>query len=84
MLHEKPMDIPQSESKDVEIGETPTPPSSNAPRKSAYQSLGWLDKLLALWILLAIIVGILIGNYVDGAGEVLQKGKFVDVSVPVG
>jgi len=53
-------------------------------KQSAYQSLGWLDRLLALWILLAIIIGIVIGNFVPGAEETLQRGKFVDVSVPVG
>ena len=54
------------------------------PKKSVYQGLGWLDRLLALWILLAIIVGILLGNYVDSVGPALQRGKFVQVSVPIG
>jgi len=53
------------------------------PKSSVYKNLGWLDRLLALWILLAIIIGILIGNFVNGAEEALQKGKFVQVSVPV-
>jgi hypothetical protein len=53
-------------------------------KKSVYAGLGWLDRLLVLWILLAIIVGILLGNFVDDVGPALQKGKFVDVSVPIG
>ena len=53
-------------------------------KKSVYQSLGWLDRLLALWILLAIIIGVLLGNYVDSVGPALQRGKFVQVSVPIG
>lgn len=60
------------------------PTATNAAKDSAYKSLGWLDRLLALWILLAIIIGILFGNYVDGAETALQRGKFVDVSVPIG
>ncbi|SMR62272.1 unnamed protein product [Zymoseptoria tritici ST99CH_1A5] len=52
-------------------------------KESVYKGLGWLDRLLALWILLAIVVGILMGNYVDGIEEALQKGKFVQVSVPI-
>ena len=56
----------------------------NAAKKSVYQSLGWLDRLLALWILLAIIIGILLGNYVESVGPALQRGKFVQVSVPIG
>lgn len=53
-------------------------------KRSVYEGLGWLDRLLVLWILLAIIIGILLGNFVDGVGPALQKGKFVDVSVPIG
>lgn len=53
-------------------------------KKSVYAGLGWLDRLLALWILLAIIIGILLGNFVDSVGPALQRGKFVGVSVPIG
>lgn len=53
-------------------------------KKSVYAGLGWLDRLLVLWILLAIIIGILLGNYVPSVGPALQKGKFVQVSVPIG
>lgn len=53
-------------------------------KKSVYAGLGWLDRLLVLWILLAIIIGILLGNFVDGVGPALQRGKFVGVSVPIG
>lgn len=53
-------------------------------KQSVYSNLGWLDRLLALWILLAIIVGIIIGNFADGVEDALQRGKFVDVSAPIG
>jgi arsenite transporter len=57
----------------------------NSSRKqSVYAGLGWLDRLLVLWILLAIVIGIVLGNFVDGIGPALQRGKFVDVSVPIG
>lgn len=58
--------------------------SKSVTRKSVYQGLGWLDRLLALWILLAIIIGILLGNFVESVGPALQRGKFVNVSVPIG
>lgn len=48
------------------------------------KGLGWLDRLLALWILLAMIVGVLLGNFVEESGPALQKGKFVGVSIPIG
>ena len=58
-------------------------PTTDRKHQSVYAGLGWIDRLLALWILLAIIVGMLIGNYADNAGEALQKGRFVGVSVPI-
>lgn len=51
---------------------------------SAFKSLGWLDRFLAVWILLAMIVGIILGNFVSSTGPALEKGKFVGVSVPIG
>lgn len=42
-----------------------------------------LDQLLALWIFLAMAVGIIIGQFSD-AGEVLEEVKFVQVSLPLG
>ncbi|PSK51848.1 hypothetical protein B9Z65_3115 [Elsinoe australis] len=69
-----------------EKGQRPTPASCDecpSNKLSVYKGLGWLDRLLALWILLAIIIGILIGNFVDGAGDALQRGKFVQVSAPI-
>ncbi|KAI5461006.1 sodium bile acid symporter family-domain-containing protein [Mariannaea sp. PMI_226] len=50
---------------------------------SAFKSLGWLDRFLALWIFLAMVVGILLGNFVPQAGPALEKGKFIGVSVPI-
>lgn len=58
--------------------------SGPTTKQSVYKGLGWLDRLLVLWILLAIITGILLGNYVSSVGPALQKGKFVQVSVPIG
>ena len=72
----------KKEAVDLEQQTRPQPPKE--AKASMYNSLGWLDRLLALWILLAIIVGILLGNYVDSVGPALQRGKFVQVSIPIG
>jgi ACR3 family arsenite transporter len=72
---EKPTDIEQLHAHSL------TPISE---KQSVYKGLGWLDRLLVLWIFLAIMVGILLGNYVPSVGPALQKGKFVQVSVPIG
>lgn len=51
---------------------------------SAFKGLGWLDRFLAVWIILAMAIGILLGNFVPETGPALEKGKFVGVSVPIG
>lgn len=51
---------------------------------SAFKGLGWVDRFLAVWIFLAMVIGILLGNFVPETGPALQKGKFVGVSVPIG
>ncbi|PMD24784.1 putative arsenite efflux transporter [Hyaloscypha hepaticicola] len=56
---------------------------SIAEKESIFKGLGWLDRFLALWIFLAMAVGIILGNFVPNTGPALQKGKFVGVSVPI-
>ncbi|KAM0420894.1 hypothetical protein ACHAPT_011283 [Fusarium lateritium] len=50
---------------------------------SAFRGLGLLDRYLALWIFLAMAIGIILGKFVPQTGPALQKGKFVSVSVPI-
>ncbi|KAJ8106347.1 hypothetical protein OPT61_g9597 [Boeremia exigua] len=56
----------------------------NAADLPPLKGLSFLDRFLVLWILLAMGVGIAIGNTVDAAGPALQKGEFVGVSIPIG
>ena len=51
---------------------------------SAFHQLGLLDRFLAIWIFLAMAVGIILGNFAPGTGPALQRGQFVGVSVPIG
>jgi ACR3 family arsenite transporter len=57
---------------------------ADASKTSAFKSLGWLDRFLALWIFLAMAIGIILGNFVPNTSHTLQKGKFVGVSIPIG
>lgn len=76
---------PLSHSNDEEKAIQDVEPDSLAEKKvSAFKSLGWLDRFLAVWILLAMVIGILLGNFVPNVTESLEKGKFVNVSVPIG
>ena len=52
-------------------------------KQSVFNGLGWLDRFLALWILLAMAIGIILGNFVPNTGSALQKGQFIGVSVPI-
>ncbi|KAI1416854.1 arsenical-resistance protein ACR3 [Hypoxylon sp. FL1857] len=68
--------------KGLGVEEQPESPTTSR-KQSAFKSLGWLDRFLALWILLAMVIGILLGNFVPGTADALQKGQFVGVSVPI-
>lgn len=99
MLEVLPSDeIVQSTRSDPQPSPTISPPNSdvekqilengdepivNASKTSAFRSLGWLDRFLALWIFLAMAIGIILGNFVPNTGPSLQKGKFVGVSIPI-
>lgn len=52
--------------------------------KPALKRLAWLDQLLALWILIAMAVGIVLGEFVPQTQVVLEKVQFVNVSLPLG
>lgn len=53
-------------------------------KQSAFKNLGILDRFLVAWIFLAMAMGIILGNFVPSTGPALQKGKFAEVSVPIG
>jgi ACR3 family arsenite transporter len=48
------------------------------------RGLSFLDRFLVIWIILAMATGIILGNTVSSVGPALQKGAFVDVSIPIG
>ncbi|KAM3520085.1 hypothetical protein NHJ13051_007080 [Beauveria bassiana] len=64
----------------LECGQVPSP---SEKKVSAFKSLGLLDRYLAVWIFLSMVIGILLGNFVPHIGQSLQRGQFVDVSVPI-
>ncbi|CAO2658045.1 Nn.00g073050.m01.CDS01 [Neocucurbitaria sp. VM-36] len=47
------------------------------------KGLSFLDRFLVVWIILAMGIGIALGNTVDSVGPALQKGEFVGVSIPI-
>lgn len=73
---------------DVNVREAQTYNTSGLYKKQAdlppLKGLSFLDRFLVLWILIAMGIGIAIGNTVDNAGPALQRGEFVGVSIPIG
>jgi arsenite transporter len=53
-------------------------------KQSSFKSLGLLDRFLAIWIFLAMAIGIILGNFVPNTGPALKRGSFVGVSIPIG
>jgi ACR3 family arsenite transporter len=52
--------------------------------RSLIKSLSFLDRFLALWILLSMALGILLGYFVSGTQNVLNTAKLIGVSAPIG
>ncbi|OXV07254.1 hypothetical protein Egran_04977 [Elaphomyces granulatus] len=69
--------------KEVDVEKRTSLSASSDAHVSAFKGLGWLDRLLVLWILLAMIIGVLLGNFVPNVGPALQRGTFVGVSIPI-
>jgi ACR3 family arsenite transporter len=69
---------------DIEKQGDQIPPSEYQKKQSMFSSLGLLDRFLAVWIFLAMAIGIILGNFVPSTGPALEKGKFVGVSIPIG
>lgn len=59
---------------------TPPPPDDILWLKR----LSFLDRFLALWILLAMALGILLGCFVPDTHDVLEAATFIGVSAPIG
>jgi len=99
-LHPHDSPEPTPASKERSVSELACPPPKDADlesqvglgagngthlsKKSSFKSLALLDRFLAVWILLAMAIGIILGNFVPSTGPALQKGKFVGVSIPIG
>ncbi|KAK2626533.1 hypothetical protein QTJ16_003708 [Diplocarpon rosae] len=73
-----PLDVEKTQSPDILEEHV-----DDTRKTSVFRSLGWLDRFLALWIFLAMTIGIVLGNFVPNTGPALQKGKFVGVSIPI-
>lgn len=65
-------------------------PLAQDPREAAaldavnpIKALSWLDRFLWLWILLAMVLGVILGYFVPNISTVLQQAEFIGVSAPI-
>ena len=72
MRQPQPADIkPTDSGKDVDLGKLQLEEQAALNKGSVFKELGWLDRFFAIWILLAMILGILLGNFVEETGSAL-------------
>ncbi|KAF4218631.1 hypothetical protein CNMCM8980_007622 [Aspergillus fumigatiaffinis] len=88
MSREKHGISPSQHPSDIEACSTPDASKSDNDAAtegptSAFKQLALLDRFLAIWIFLAMAIGIILGNFVPNTSRALDKGKFVGVSVPI-
>ena len=81
-MHAHTANIPSAEMVNNEIPEVQA--EGIGQETSLVKSLSFLDRFLAVWILLAMALGIILGYFVPGTQEVLNTADFVGVSVPIG
>lgn len=69
---------------EITDNESDSPNDRGRKPTSVFHQLGILDRFLAIWIFLAMAIGIILGNFVPNTGPALERGKFVGVSIPIG
>jgi hypothetical protein len=62
----------------------PPPATPTTMGESLLKKLSFLDRFLALWILIAMVVGILLGYFVPDTDDVLDAATLIGVSAPIG
>ena len=68
----------------TEISTPPFPPATEAPCAAARpKRLGFLDRFLTLWIFLAMAIGVLIGRFVPGISEALDRVSVGTTNIPI-
>jgi len=51
--------------------------------KTVWREMSWIDRLLPIWIILAMVLGVLLGYYVPAVKQGLQVSEIGGVSLPI-
>lgn len=78
-------EISSSKSSHQDVIKSPSESQSGGASTSlsAFKQLGFLDRFLAVWIFLAMAIGIILGYFEPSTAPALQKGEFAEVSIPI-
>ncbi|RDB19029.1 Arsenite resistance protein ArsB [Hypsizygus marmoreus] len=85
-LHEKSLETNDTEhrlTREATRSEETTPIDHNVAPKEIFKKLSILDKLLSPLIILVMIVGVIIGEFVPNVQSAFDTVKFDSVSVPI-
>jgi len=58
-------------------------PNAQAEAPSTAEGMGLFERFLTLWVALAIVVGILLGQFAPAIPETLSRFEYAQVSIPV-
>eukprot|EP00877_Chromochloris_zofingiensis_P004850 jgi/Chrzof1/14366/Cz09g00060.t1 len=59
------------------------PPTPAAGVGAVLSKLSWLDRLLPVWIIIAMVVGVVLGYFVPAVKQALQVSNIAGVSLPI-
>ncbi|KAF8072455.1 acr3 [Scenedesmus sp. PABB004] len=64
-------------------GGAPLPPAAGAAAGAVLAGLGWLDRLLAVWIIAAMVLGVVVGHFAPQVASGLAVADVGGVSLPI-
>lgn len=77
------MDCDVNACKDVGDGKGACSPLNDKPAPSVLQQMSWVDRLLPVWIIGAMALGLLLGYFVPSVSASLQVVDIFGVSLPI-
>ncbi|BEJ11529.1 hypothetical protein CspHIS471_0109510 [Cutaneotrichosporon sp. HIS471] len=74
---------PPSENEGTQIDEQDYSPQRRVTTQQLFKGLSWLDRLLSILILVAMVIGVVIGKFVPNTKVILSGATLDGVSIPI-
>ncbi|GMK54917.1 hypothetical protein CspeluHIS016_0115030 [Cutaneotrichosporon spelunceum] len=78
-----PRPAPAAQQLDTPMSEQDDFPQRRVTTRQLFKGLSWLDRLLSVLILLAMVIGVLIGKFVPNTKAILAGANLDGVSIPI-